>query len=120
MEIHGVHHVQITVAAADVAAARHFYCDILRLPEVPKPMRLRKHGGFWLQVGDRQVHVGVEEKQGETKAHVAYYVSDLTAWRTRLVAHGVMVKDSTPIPGFNRFEFRDPFNNRVELIESAA
>jgi catechol 2,3-dioxygenase-like lactoylglutathione lyase family enzyme len=116
----GVDHVQITVPAAAVAEARAFYCGLLGLPEVEKPDALRGRGGFWLQVGDRQVHVGTEEgvERRATKAHVAYAVTGLAAWRARLAAAGVEVFDGTPTPGYERFEFRDPFGNRGELIEA--
>ena len=117
----GIEHVQITVPPEAVAQARAFYCDLLGLPEIEKPEGLRKRGGFWLQVGDRQVHVGVEDgvDRSATKAHVAYAVRDLVGWRQRLAAAGVEVLEGVPIPGFDRFEFRDPFGNRVEFIESA-
>jgi hypothetical protein len=49
---------------------------------------------------------------------VAYAVRDLTAWRERLAAAGVQLLDGVPIPGYDRVEFRDPFGNRVELIEA--
>lgn len=116
----GIDHVQITVPPPAIAQARAFYCGLLGLPEIEKPEGLRKRGGFWLQVGDRQVHVGVEEgvDRPATKAHVAYAVRDLAGWRERLAAAGVEVLEGVPIPGFDRFEFRDPFNNRVEFIEA--
>jgi catechol 2,3-dioxygenase-like lactoylglutathione lyase family enzyme len=116
----GIDHVQITVPANAVAEARAFYCGLLGLREVEKPAALQDRGGFWLQVGDRQVHVGIEEgvERHATKAHVAYAVTDLAAWRARLAAAGVEILDGIPIPGCARFEFRDPFSNRVELIES--
>ena len=53
----GIDHVQITVPADAVAAARAFYCGVLGLREVEKPATLQERGGFWLQVGDRHVHV---------------------------------------------------------------
>ena len=117
--ITGVDHVQITVAKADEAAARRFYCEVLGLPEVEKPDALKPRGGFWLRVGDRQVHVGVEEgvARAATKAHVAYRVLGLAAWREKLLASGVEIFESVAISGYERFEFRDPFGNRVELIE---
>lgn len=117
--ITGIHHVQITVAAADVEAARDFYCGVLSLLEVAKPESLAGRGGFWLQVGDRQLHVGVEEgvDRQRTKAHVAYQVSDLAAWRERLTAAGIPALASVAIPGFDRFECRDPFGNRLEFIQ---
>jgi catechol 2,3-dioxygenase-like lactoylglutathione lyase family enzyme len=117
-----IDHVQITVPANAVAEARAFYCGVLGLREVEKPATLQERGGFWLQVGDRQVHVGTEEGvvRHATKAHVAYAVTEIGEWRARLTAAGVDVFDGIPIPGRERFEFRDPFGNRVELIETAA
>jgi catechol 2,3-dioxygenase-like lactoylglutathione lyase family enzyme len=118
----GIDHALITVPAGAVAEAHAFYCGLLGLREVEKPAALRQRGGFWLQVGDRQVHVGTEEgvARHATKAHVAYAVTDIPAWRARLAAAGVEVLDGVPIPGRDRFEFRDPFGNRVELIGAAA
>jgi catechol 2,3-dioxygenase-like lactoylglutathione lyase family enzyme len=115
----GIDHVQITVPKGGEAAARAFYCGIMGLVEIEKPEALRARGGFWLQVGDPQVHVGIEEgvDRKATKAHIAYQVTDLAKWRDRLEKAGVTIRDSVPIPGFDRFEFRDPFGNRVELIQ---
>jgi catechol 2,3-dioxygenase-like lactoylglutathione lyase family enzyme len=122
MKITSIHHVQITIPANMEKQAKLFYCDLLGLPEIPKPASLQNRGGFWLQVGDRQVHVGTEPDvdRTATKAHIAYHVTDLSAWRSRLEAHGIQPLDSIPIPGFDRFEFRDPFGNRVEFIEKLA
>jgi catechol 2,3-dioxygenase-like lactoylglutathione lyase family enzyme len=116
----GINHVQITVPTNAVADARGFYCGLLGLREVEKPAALQVRGGFWLQVGDRQVHVGTEDgvERHTTKAHVAYAVSDLAEWRARLAAAEVEILEGIPIPGQARFEFRDPFGNRAELIES--
>lgn len=117
--INGIHHVQITISSIDLAAARGFYCDLLGLAEIDKPDSLRGRGGFWVQAGDRQLHIGVEEgaDRTRTKAHVAYEVDDLPAWRSRLAAAGVVALESVPIPGFERFECRDPFGNRMEFIQ---
>ncbi len=118
MTIGRIHHVQITVAPENTERARDFYCNVLGLTEVEKPDSLKGRGGFWLQLGDQQIHVGVEPKDGpRTKAHVAYQVDDLAMWRTRLTEVGIEIGTSVPIPGFDRFEFRDPFGNRVEFIQ---
>jgi catechol 2,3-dioxygenase-like lactoylglutathione lyase family enzyme len=117
----GIDHVQITVAPAEVEAARAFYCGVLGLAEIEKPEALKPRGGFWLKVGDRQVHVGVEDgvNRAGTKAHVAYRVGDVAAWRAKLQAAGVKILTPVAIPGLERFEFRDPFGNRVEMIGPA-
>jgi catechol 2,3-dioxygenase-like lactoylglutathione lyase family enzyme len=115
----GIDHVQITVPSGQEPAAREFYCGILGLTEIEKPDALKARGGFWLKVGDRELHVGTEEgvNRRATKAHAAFAVADLAFWRARLGQQGIVLEDCVPIPGCERFEFRDPFGNRVELIE---
>jgi catechol 2,3-dioxygenase-like lactoylglutathione lyase family enzyme/2'-5' RNA ligase len=116
----GVDHIQITIPTGDEDRGRQFYCQLLGLTEIDKPASLAGRGGFWLQVGDRQVHVGTEADfdRSVTKAHIAYAVVGLDRWRSTLVGNGIEILDGVPIPGFDRFEFRDPFGNRVELIEA--
>ena len=113
-------HVQITIPVGQEQIARAFYCGVLGLVEIDKPVSLAGRGGFWLAVGDQQLHIGVEEgiDRSLSKAHVAYRVRDLAEWRSRLEEAGCLILDSVPIPGFDRFETRDPFGNRMELIES--
>ncbi len=120
MTITGIHHVQITIPVGAEAAGRSFYCDLLKLPEIPKPEALHGRGGFWLQVGDRAVHVGTEAgvDRQRTKAHIAYTVTNLDDWRQQLTAQAIAISESVPIPGYDRFEFRDPFGNRIELIQA--
>jgi catechol 2,3-dioxygenase-like lactoylglutathione lyase family enzyme len=115
----GLDHVQITVPRGEEEAARRFYCDLLGLPEIAKPEVLKPRGGLWLQAGDRQVHLGTEDgaDRRATKAHIAYRVIGLDAWRERLAGAGIAVEAAVPIPGCRRFEFRDPFGNRVEMLE---
>lgn len=117
--IKGLHHAQICIPEGMEEAGRAFYCGVLGLPEIEKPAALQARGGFWLQVGDRQVHVGTEHggQPHVTRAHLAYEVDDIAAWRAHLEAHTVQVIDAVPIPGQTRFEFRDPFGNRVELTK---
>jgi catechol 2,3-dioxygenase-like lactoylglutathione lyase family enzyme len=118
MTIKRIHHVQITVAAQDVAAARKFYIEDLGLTETTKPQSLLARGGFWVEVADQQLHIGVEEgvDRAATKAHVAYEVDNLSVWRRKLSARGIEMLDGIPIPGYERFECRDPFGNRIEFI----
>lgn len=114
-----LHHAQITIPRGEETAARRFYCQVLGLPEIEKPDSLKGRGGFWLQVGEQQLHVGAEDgvDRRATKAHLAYEVSDLAFWRGRLQAEGIAIGDAIPIPGYGRFECRDPFGNRIEFIQ---
>lgn len=119
-QILGFHHAQITVPKGAEEDARRFYCGVLGLREMSKPEALAGRGGFWLQVGDQQVHVGTEEgvARAATKAHLAYLVDDLETWCARLAQEGIEALEGVPIPGYARFEFRDPFGNRVEMIQA--
>ena len=114
-----IHHAQITIPKGKEPEARNFYCGVLGLKEIPKPQSLQGRGGFWLRVGDRQVHIGVEDgiERSLTKAHVVYGVSDLECWRKTITSRGIEIFSGEPIPGYDRFEFRDPFGNRVEMIQ---
>ncbi len=116
--IKGIHHAQITIPRGFEEEARSFYCGTLQLKELEKPDILKARGGLWLKVGDGEVHIGTEDgvDRQATKAHLAYEVSDLAFWRSRLTDEGVEIFESVPVPGFERFEFRDPFGNRVEMI----
>ena len=114
-----VHHVQVSIPVGAEKKAKEFYCGVLGLKEIAKPESLAGRGGFWLQLDEFQIHFGTEDgiDRAKSKAHVAYLVSDLEAWREKLTANGCAIMDGIPIPGYLRFEFRDPFGNRVEFLE---
>jgi catechol 2,3-dioxygenase-like lactoylglutathione lyase family enzyme len=119
MAILGVEHVQITIPVGAEREAREFYCSFLGLDEIEKPDALKDRGGLWLYCGNLAIHIGVETDvdRSRSKAHVAYVVDDLEAWRSRLSERGITAADGIQIPNFLRFEFRDPFGNRVEFLE---
>jgi catechol 2,3-dioxygenase-like lactoylglutathione lyase family enzyme len=114
-----VQHAQITIPKGTEDVARKFYCDSLGLKEIPKPESLLTRGGFWLEIGAFQIHVGTEDgfDRSKTKAHIAYEVENLEAWRERLVQNDFEIIEGIVIPNYSRFEFRDPFGNRVEFLE---
>lgn len=114
-----VQHAQITIPTGEEEKAREFYCEFLGLREIPKPESLKGRGGFWMELNGFQIHVGTENDfdRTKTKAHLAYEVENLESWREKLRAHGTEILDGVKIPNYERFEFRDPFGNRVEFLE---
>ena len=118
-QILNIHHAQLSVPTGDEKKARDFYCGLLGLREVAKPDALAGRGGFWLELGQFQVHIGTEEFSGraDTKAHIAYEVTALDGWKDKLAQAGIAVTTGIQIPYYRRFEFRDPFGNRVEFLE---
>lgn len=115
----GLHHVQITVPESMEEAALEFYTQVIGLIPIDKPRGADDRGGTWLQLGGLELHLMTEEgfNRRTTKAHVAYRVDDLQYWRTRMIENDVSPIDAIPIPGYDRFEARDPFGNRIEFIQ---
>lgn len=116
-----LHHVDLIIPKGEDDTARRFYCDLLGLKEIDKPVVLRKNGGLWLQLGNAQIHLSFERKEGvdprKTKAHIAIQVEDLDALESALQLAGFIVKKQAPLPGMRRMESEDPFGHRLEFLE---
>ena len=67
---------------------------------------------------DGGIHLGIEDgMRPSQKMHPALKVADLDAWKQRLVAAGCEWKDADDLPGVRRGHTKDPFGNRIELVE---
>jgi len=116
----GLDHVQLAAPEGCEAEARHFFGDVLGLPEIRKPEPLRARGGVWFQCGAHQVHIGVQKEfVPAAKAHPAFHVQHLTALRDRLRQHQIAITDdeARADEGVSRFYANDPFGNRIEFME---
>lgn len=113
-----INHIQITVPVGDEVEAKWFYCNLLGLEEVEKPDILKPNGGFWMKLGNHQIHVGTESNvdRSKTKSHIAYQVSNIEEWKSKFTKENIAIIESQPIPGCERFEIRDPFGNRIEFM----
>jgi catechol 2,3-dioxygenase-like lactoylglutathione lyase family enzyme len=118
MNVIGVNHAQVNVSLAQLPQAREFYLGFLGMKEITRPA-VFKSEGFWFHAGEFETHIGVEENvdRRATRAHLAYEVTDVVGWRKKIEAAGLPIKDQPKIPGCERFHFRDPFGNNIELIE---
>jgi len=118
MTVVAIDHVQLAYPPGGDAEARKFYGELMGFSEVPKPEAMRARGGMWFQAGPVQIHLGVEHgMRPSAKAHPALVVTDLDAFQTRLVAAGFEWRDDRDIPGVRRGHTKDPFGNRIELIQ---
>ena len=116
--ITGFDHFQITAPRAGEAAAKHFYGEVLGLEETAKPEALAGRGGAWYRCGRLHLHIGLEDDfRPQRKGHPAFLVRDLAAMRARLEAAGATIGVDAQIPGYQRFETRDPFGNRIEFMQ---
>lgn len=115
-----LNHIQLCIPKNKELEARKFYCDLLGLEEIDKPESLKKNGGFWLMIADIELHIGTENLENNSKRHPAFEVEQLESIKATLRKNGVRIKEDKSLPKFNRFSFYDPFNNRIELLESKA
>jgi catechol 2,3-dioxygenase-like lactoylglutathione lyase family enzyme len=121
MRILRLDHVLFEIPPGGEDTARRFYGDVLGLREIPKPEPMRARGGVWYDAGPFQLHLGAQpDMRPPIKAHAAIVVTELDAWRQRLVAGGWEWHDADDQPGVRRGHTRDPFGNRIELIEGTA
>lgn len=118
----GLDHVQVTTPRSKEAEVKAFYADVLGLEEIAKPAALVARGGAWFRCGEAALHLGVEDDatfHPQRKAHPALLVRDrglLATLQERLSAKGAVVLHDVQIPGYERFETRDPADNRIELM----
>lgn len=115
MSVVQIDHVQLAIPPGGEAKARAFYGEVLGLHEVAKPEVMRARGGMWFAEG---IHLGIEEgMRPSVKAHPALAITDFDAMKGRVVAAGFEWRDDNELP-VRRAHIRDPFGNRIELVEA--
>ena len=121
MHVVGLDHVQLVAPPGCEEDARQFFGAVLGLDEIDKPEALRPQGGVWFVLGEQQLHIGVDpEFAPARKAHPALVVARgrLEEVAERLLSAGVEVIWDDAIPDVARFFCKDPWGNRIELLEA--
>jgi catechol 2,3-dioxygenase-like lactoylglutathione lyase family enzyme len=113
----GFNHAMITVPDGSAEKVRQFYGELLGLTELPVPPAMQGRGLIWFKVGDRQLHVGIEDGiNRNTRAHLAYEVDDIAKLRAQLTFEDLELIEQPKIEGYDRFHTHDPFGNRLEFM----
>jgi len=110
-------HIHICVPVERLEEARQFYTDIIGLQQIERPNHLFSSVGYWFNIGDIQLHVGVEPALARSIRHTAFEVTDIAAARACLVKNHIEIAEEPVLPGRTRFAFIDPFGNRMELLQ---
>ena len=112
-------HINICVPANRLEAAKEFYVNVIGLELIERPDHLFSGVGYWFNIGDIQLHIGVEPPLPESVRHIAFEVADIDSARNQL-KDIVKIVEEPQIPGRERFAFIDPFGNRMELLQIMA
>ncbi|RFZ92386.1 glyoxalase [Mucilaginibacter conchicola] len=110
-------HFHVCVPPERLEEAKAFYADVLGLELIDRPDHLFSSAGYWFNIGNVQLHIGVEPALPRTIRHTAFEVADVDAARRHLENNGVEIVEEPVIPGRRRFAFIDPFGNRMELLQ---
>jgi glyoxylase I family protein len=114
----GIDHV--TVLITDPARAAKFYRDVLGLTEVSIPSTFPGAGldVRWFKLGAQYIHLFIAPQPDVPgRRHVAIQVENAAAARKKCNELGVTIRETTPIPGAERFFVNDPDGNRIEIIQ---
>lgn len=117
IEFERLNHILLCIPEGAEEDARAFYGGVLGLEELNDMGYPLPNGAIWFQMGDIELHIRAEPVSESSQRHPAFEVKNLEVARTLLEDAGITIRNDSPIPGRNRFSFRDPFGNRIELIE---
>ncbi len=110
-------HIHICVVPERLYEAKQFYMEVIGLELIDRPDKLFSSEGYWFNIGDIQLHIGVEASTIKTIRHTAFAVNNIGAARKQLNNYAVEIIEEPHIPGRKRFAFIDPFGNRMELLQ---
>ena len=116
-----MHHVSFSVA--DLAASKHFFCEVLGLPEDERPPFT--FPGAWLAVGDRQIHLIQDSSAGRVMRerisqsdHLAMEVADLEVVKSRLRECGIeFAEGGNQRLGMSQAFCSDPDGHTIEFVQ---
>lgn len=110
-------HIHICVPPERLEEARQFYTGVIGLKLIERPDKIFGNAGYWFDIGNIQLHIGVESSLPNSIRHTAFEVADVESARYLLQKNHIEILEEPQIPGRTRFAFIDPFGNRMELLQ---
>ena len=115
-----LHHSYHTIPATGADPLRHFYGDLLGLPEIPKARILTDVPVIWFGVGEDHLHFRLDDtwERGHIDHHIALLIEDLPPVLDRLQKAGLEIhqKEDFDDYRYKRYYVIDPFGRQVEMI----
>ncbi len=112
-----INHFNICVPPDRLDEAKNFYSNVMGLELINRPDDVFDSPGYWFNIGDAQLHIGVEESSRFTERHTAIEVTNILSAQKHLEANGIHIHPQPKVRGWERFAFVDPFGNRMELLQ---
>jgi catechol 2,3-dioxygenase-like lactoylglutathione lyase family enzyme len=90
---------------------------VLGLREIPRPATFEVVV-VWYDLGGQHIHlVPRQTADAPSPRHFALQVEDAAGAREHFVKFGVPTRETTPIPGCDRFFVGDPDGNLIEIMQ---
>src|SRR6516165_8997342 len=101
LQISQIDHCSVIIT--DVERSRRFYGEVLGLKEIHKP-RTFDFVVVWFDLGDQHLHLLLKDQPDTiSPRHFALRVRDAAAARACFKEKGIPTRETTPIPGADRF-----------------
>jgi catechol 2,3-dioxygenase-like lactoylglutathione lyase family enzyme len=115
MSIDSIDHVQLPYRGPLQAQLRHFYGQLLGLPEV----RLDARPTLRFAAGAQRIDLVQSDSEPPLTGpgHLALRVRNLPGLRASLLDAGLSIDETHPLPGHWRLYVDDPAGNTLELLE---
>lgn len=115
MPVQAINHVQLPFPVGTGPLIRHFYGELLGLPELPASIG---NGALRFVAGGQRIDlVPSTGRAAGSVSHLALEVEGLSALRQRLLEAQTAVVESSALPGYLRFFAKDPAGNQLEFLE---
>jgi glyoxylase I family protein len=107
----------VSLVVTDLERSRRFYAQVLGLRESPRPATF-DFVVVWYDLGAQHIHlVPREAADAPSPRHFALQVDDAAAAQTHFATFGMATRETTPIPGCDRFSVHDPDGNLIEILQ---
>jgi catechol 2,3-dioxygenase-like lactoylglutathione lyase family enzyme len=119
LKVKAINHINVSVREGQMAAGREFYKNVLGLTEVDLPNQMTNDRSAWFRIGSTEVHLSIDAEfdPATTKVHIAYEVENIEDAIKHIEAQNIEVRKLKLLDQYIRYDFRDPFNNRIELMQ---
>lgn len=122
MPVQAINHVQLPFPVGTGPLIRHFYGELLGLPELPSGHAggagATGNGALRFVAGGQRIDlVPSTGRAAGSVSHLALEVDGLPELRQRLLDAQTAVVESSALPGYLRFFAKDPAGNQLEFLE---
>jgi len=116
--IKGLLHAKIMIPSGMVKEARMFYCDVLGLEDISRPISFNEGAGFWLRVGKDPIFVEECNNQLAGRGYFIFEIANIEELMARLRAYNIKLDLCERLGDYESFLCHDPFGNQLQFMMS--